>query len=184
MKKPLTSFAVGLVIYFLFLVIFAFTFSKKFNAPQVSLEIDAALIGEVAQHEKSKSKLEQEQDLQKISDQKNSAEKSQEEKLEPDEAKLDKEEEGESKKVTAQKIPIIFQPLPEIPDELRFEAFHSKAIARFYVDAAGSVMRVELIRPCNNPKLNQLLLKSLQKWKFDSSRNGVVQDIVVTFKVE
>ena len=184
MKKPFTSFAVGLAIYFLLLAIFAFAFFKKFAAPQVSLEIDAALIGEVAQHEKSKSKMEQEKDLQKISDQKNADKKSQEEKLEPNEAKSDKEEEGESKKITAQKLPPVFQPLPEIPDELRFEAFHSKAVARFYIDAAGNVVRVELIKPCNNPKLNQLLLKSLKRWKFASSRTGVTQDIAVTFKVE
>ncbi len=184
MKNPLTSFAVGFAVYFLLLAVFAFAFFKKFDAPQVSLEIDAALIGEVAHHEKSKSKLEKERDLQEISNQKNVDKKSQEEKLEPSNSKADKEEEGEEKKVFAQKVPPIFQPLPEIPDELRFEAFNSKAVARFYVDASGNVVRVELIKPCHDPKLNQLLLKSLQKWRFYSSRTGIVQDIVVTFKVE
>jgi protein TonB len=184
MKKPLTSFAVGFAIYFFLLAIFAFAFFKKFNAPQVSLEIDAALIGEIAQHEKSKSKLEKTPELQKISNQKNAKEKSAEEKLEPDEAKADKEKESDSKKNTAQKIPPIFQPLPQIPEELRAEAFRTKAVARFYIDAAGNVTLVELVVPSNNPKLNQLLLKSLRKWKFESSRTGITQDITVTFKVE
>ena len=184
MKKPFTSLAVGFVIYFLLLAIFAFVFFKKFSAPQVALEIDAAMIGNEAAHEKSKSKLEKEAELQKIPSKENIKEKSQEEKLEPHDAKSHQEEEGEFQKITTKKIPPIFQPLPEIPEELRFEAFQSKAVARFYVDKAGNVVRVELVKPCNNPKLNQLLLKSLKKWKFEATRTGFVQEITVTFLVE
>jgi len=83
---------------------------------------------------------------------------------------------------------IVARPLPEIPEELRQEAFVSKAIARFYIADDGEV-RVELIQPCNNPRLNQLLLKSLRKWKFSPAHKmGIatasVQDVQINFKVE
>jgi len=182
MQRPFLSFAVGFLVYFLLLGFFAFVFFKKLQMPQVTLEVDADLVCDVSAHEKSKSR-EEKSDLEKISSEKNAQKKSSEEKLEPNKANAENEE-NEAQKNSAKKIPPLFQPLPEIPQELRYEAFNSKAVARFYVDAAGNVARVELITPTSNPKLNQLLLKSLRKWKFASSRIGVTQDIVVTFKVE
>ena len=88
--------------------------------------------------------------------------------------------------VSSGKLSPIFHPLPQIPDELRLEAFNSKALARFYISAAGEVVKVELLKPCANPRLNSLLLKSLKKWKFPASNNGkdLQQDIEVEFKVE
>lgn len=81
-----------------------------------------------------------------------------------------------------------FGPLPKIPDDLREEAFQSYAIARFYIDAEGS-FRVELIKPCNNPRLNFLLLESLKKWQFIPEKKfgvsvATIKDIRVEFKVE
>jgi len=59
----------------------------------------------------------------------------------------------------------IFQPKPEIPDELRQEAMKAIAIARFHVAPDGSAT-VELIKPTNNPRINQLLLNTLKQWRF------------------
>lgn len=78
----------------------------------------------------------------------------------------------------------IFHPLPEIPDDLRDEAFSSKALARFHIGERGTVSKVELIQPCANPRLNILLLKSLQRWRFPIETSNKIQDISVTFSVK
>lgn len=83
-----------------------------------------------------------------------------------------------------QSLEPIYQPLPAIPEELRDEAFSSLTMARFYIDSAGNVEKVELIQPSNNPKLNQLLLKSLKKWKFSASNRATSKDIKVNFEVK
>ncbi|WP_408272627.1 energy transducer TonB [Paraburkholderia agricolaris] len=59
----------------------------------------------------------------------------------------------------------ISQPLPELPDDLREQAYQTVATARFAIHADGSV-DVELIKPTPNPRLNQLLLEALRKWRF------------------
>jgi protein TonB len=82
-----------------------------------------------------------------------------------------------------QKPVITYRPLPQIPDDLRQEAFKSYAIARFNINLDG-LATVELIQPCSNPKLNYLLLKSLRKWKFTNINRATIQDIRVEFKVE
>lgn len=183
MQKPFLSFAVSFLIYFLLLGFFAFVLFKKSTMPQIALEVDADLVCDESAHEKSKTKKEQKTDLEKIAQQKKDIKKSDEEKIEPDEAKRG-EESSQHKKKSTKEIPPVFQPLPQIPDDLRYEAFHSKTVARFYVNASGEVERVELIKPSQNPKLNQLLLKSLKKWKFEPTSNAHTQDIAVTFKVE
>jgi len=78
----------------------------------------------------------------------------------------------------------IYQPLPSIPNDLRYEALKTQAKAKFYIAANGEVTKVEFIKPANEPKLNYLLQKSLLKWKFKSGTISFVQDINVTFKVE
>jgi outer membrane biosynthesis protein TonB len=83
-----------------------------------------------------------------------------------------------------EKVKLVLSPLPEIPQDLRAEAFQSSAVARFYVDAKGVVKNVELIKPCNNPKLNILLLKSLRQWKFADTSQSFTQDIRVNFLVQ
>ncbi len=79
---------------------------------------------------------------------------------------------------------LVFNPLPKIPDELRYEAFQSEALARFYIAPSGEVINVELVKPCANPKLNYLLLKSLRQWKFSSQNVDSRQEIKIKFKVE
>ena len=77
----------------------------------------------------------------------------------------------------------LYRPLPNIPDDLREEAFNSDAIARFHIKADGSA-KVELIKPCFNSKLNYLLLENLKKWRFSEAAQDSVQDIRISFKVE
>jgi protein TonB len=58
-----------------------------------------------------------------------------------------------------------FQPLPEIPDDYRAEAFAAVALARFAVHPDGSA-DVSLVEATRNPTLNRLLLASLRQWRF------------------
>lgn len=80
------------------------------------------------------------------------------------------------------------QPMPVIPDELRDEAMHERATARFHISVDGSAT-VELIRPTQNPRLNRLLLETLRQWKFDPAiQDGKAvpstQDIVIRVQVD
>jgi len=182
MRYPFLSFALGFLLYFLLLALFAFSFSKENQAPEISLEIDANMIGEINSHESSKTSQQQSQNLEKISEDRN-YEKSSDEKLEPKEENPVKEEAETFHKISQKVVPI-YQPLPQIPDELRLEAFNSKAVARFFVAANGEVKNVELVKACSDPRLNHLLLKSLRQWKFPPNSTGFIQEINVTFKVE
>lgn len=66
----------------------------------------------------------------------------------------------------------ISRPMPQIPDDLRNIAFKFSARARFNIAADGSV-KVELIKPTPNPRLNRILLDSLKKWRFiPAIKNG------------
>ncbi len=81
----------------------------------------------------------------------------------------------------------ISQPLPELPDDLREQAYQTVATARFMIHADGSV-DVELVKPTPNPRLNQILLESLRKWRFSPAmqaghRVESRQDIRVHFNV-
>lgn len=83
----------------------------------------------------------------------------------------------------------IYTPLPQIPEELRDEAFSTFAIAHFDIAKDGSAT-VRIIKPCENPRLNYLLLENLKNWKFAPTTNeqgepiASVQDIKVGFNVE
>jgi protein TonB len=59
----------------------------------------------------------------------------------------------------------IAQPLPELPDDLRDQTYQTVATARFAIHVDGSV-DVELVKPTSNPRLNQILLETLRKWRF------------------
>jgi protein TonB len=59
----------------------------------------------------------------------------------------------------------LYQPLPEIPEELRRRAIDLVAVARFRVAANGSA-EVELIQPTPDATLNRALLDTLRKWRF------------------
>ena len=81
----------------------------------------------------------------------------------------------------------IAQPLPELPDDLREQAYQTVAIARFVIHVDGSV-DVELLKPTQNPRLNQLLLEALRTWRFFTALQGghpieSRQDVRVHFNV-
>lgn len=81
----------------------------------------------------------------------------------------------------------IAQPLPELPDDLREQAYQTVATARFVIHSDGSA-DVELIRPTPNPRLNQLLLRALREWRFSPALRGgrpveSQQDVRVHFNV-
>lgn len=59
----------------------------------------------------------------------------------------------------------IFAPMPVIPDDLRDEAVHAVALARFHIHADGTV-RVELVKPTPFPRINQIIMNTLKKWRF------------------
>lgn len=79
---------------------------------------------------------------------------------------------------------LIFSPLPEIPEEMRYEAFNSLIIARFVIGFDGSVLRVELVQAASNPRLNNLLIKSLKKWVFSPTGKEEIFEVRVNFRVE
>jgi protein TonB len=78
--------------------------------------------------------------------------------------------------------------MPQIPDDLREEAFNSAALARFHVAADGSA-QVELAKPTPIPRLNRILLDSLKKWRFmPAIKNGrtvaSTEEIVIKIEVK
>jgi protein TonB len=82
----------------------------------------------------------------------------------------------------------IVRPMPQIPDELRQEAFNAIAVARFHIAADGTAM-FELVKPTPNPRLNRLLLERLKEWRFfPAMRDGKPvpsdQDVRITFEVK
>jgi periplasmic protein TonB len=82
----------------------------------------------------------------------------------------------------------IVQPLPQIPDDLRREAFQSSIMARFHIAADGSA-EVELTRPTQNVRLNRILMDSLKKWRFmPAIKNGrpiaSTEEILVKIEVK
>ena len=170
MKFPLTSFALAIIIWLFCLVVFFYSAVQKSTIIPTTLEVDASIVDSISR------RVENHNILQK-NDAKNYVEKN----------KIAQEKQASGSEPN-KAATIVARPLPEIPEELRDEAFNSYAIARFYIAADGSTT-VELIKPCNNPRLNQLLLQNLRKWKFaPASVAGVAtastQDVKVNFKVE
>ena len=81
----------------------------------------------------------------------------------------------------------IYQPLPQIPDDLRDEAISAIAMARFRINQDGTAS-VELLKPTQNPRINQLILNTLKTWKFfpalqDGKPIPSTQDIKVNVNV-
>lgn len=70
----------------------------------------------------------------------------------------------------------IYSPVPKIPDDLREMAFEAVAVAHFEVSYDGNV-KVTLAKPTADPRLNQILLSTLQQWRFfPAMRGGVAVD--------
>lgn len=78
--------------------------------------------------------------------------------------------------------------MPQIPDDLRYEAISASALARFHVAADGTAT-VELVKPTPNPRLNRLLLDTLKNWRFfpamkDGKPVASTQEIVIKVDVK
>jgi periplasmic protein TonB len=67
----------------------------------------------------------------------------------------------------------IYSPVPKIPDDLLEVAFEAEAVAHFEVTYDGSV-KVTLAKPTADPRLNQILLSTLQQWRFFPAMKGGV----------
>ena len=67
---------------------------------------------------------------------------------------------------------VLYQPKPEIPEQLRHRSLELAALARFHIAADGSA-QVELVEPTPDPDLNRSLMETLTKWRFfPELRNG------------
>ncbi len=67
---------------------------------------------------------------------------------------------------------VLYQPKPEIPEQLRRRSLELAALARFHIAADGSA-QVELVEPTPDPDLNRSLMETLKKWRFfPELRNG------------
>ncbi|WP_242448952.1 energy transducer TonB [Burkholderia metallica] len=82
---------------------------------------------------------------------------------------------------------LISQPLPELPDDLREQGYQAMAVARFHVHTDGT-FDIALVKPTQNPRLNQILLETLRRWRFfPAMENGhpveSQQDVRVHFNV-
>ena len=60
---------------------------------------------------------------------------------------------------------VLYQPKPEIPEELRRHRLDLVAVARFHISSNGAV-QVELIEPTPEPALNSAIVETLTKWRF------------------
>jgi protein TonB len=60
---------------------------------------------------------------------------------------------------------LLSQPMPVLPDDLREQGYQLTAVAHFKVHADGT-FEVELSKPTQNPRLNQILLETLHRWRF------------------
>ncbi|MES2961030.1 MAG: energy transducer TonB [Pseudomonadota bacterium] len=167
MRNNFFSFLSALIIHALLFAALFFSLAKKTEIPPVSV-INVINLDQAAQEKKSTKH----HDLK--------PQKNQKETL----LHFHEKAAQDSRDAASQKVVPIYNPLPQIPDDLRQEAFASSAVARFYIANDGQVLRVELIKPCANPRLNHLLLKSLKNWKFATSTTNSTQDIRVNFSVE
>jgi protein TonB len=82
---------------------------------------------------------------------------------------------------------LLSQPVPVLPDDLREQGYQVTAIAHFKVHPDGT-FDVELVKPTQNPRLNQILLETLHRWRFfPAMENGHPvesdQDVRVHFSV-
>jgi len=178
MYRPFLSYSLAILCYGLILLASVFFYQNHQTQPKISLQIDAKIFDQLRhgndhQHEFSK----------KISPTKNNKAQHSYQHLEGKKPQL-----SESKKsnpsTLAQNLAPLYQPLPDIPEELRYEAMRTKALARFNIATDGTVKSVDLIQPSNSPKLNYLLIKSLKQWRFEASNHEASQEISITFEVK
>lgn len=185
MFYPIKSFFSGICLGILLLFLtnyFSNLNNLTISKPFVSLEIDADIIGDINhQHnsfltKNSKNFLINDSKNKKINhhhiDNINNHQENTPENIEP------------TQDFSSQKIAPLYQPLPEIPEELRYDFLNSQIIAKFFIDENGKVYEVLLIKPSDLPRLNFLLKKSLLKWQFPAKNQSYFQIITVDFSVK
>ncbi|MDR3390188.1 MAG: energy transducer TonB [Sulfuriferula sp.] len=82
----------------------------------------------------------------------------------------------------------LFQPKPVVPEDLRDETIHVVVTARIHIGTDGNV-RVELVKPAPDPRVNQLVLNTLKTWRFFPAIQAgkpveSVQDVKVAIDVD
>jgi TonB family protein len=172
MEKPISSFIFSLFFWLLFLTAIGILIKDQNEIISVSINLDASSI---------KSEFEEVSAGKKIKENEHSEDHGNKSKETEKEENLQNLENNQNKNNISKDA--IYQPLPQIPNELRSEALRTYAIARFYLDENGSVIKVELIKPSSNFELDVLLIKSLKKWKFNPNSEKT-KEIKVHFLVE
>lgn len=181
--SQLLSFVLALLIHLVLLAVFYFAALRQNKTPPQFVVLDVEMIGDVAKdgrqkahHHKNQRSLKDLHEVDSVNEVRHSHAKFESE-------ASDSKQNDVMQKNSQQQVVALFNPLPQIPADLRHEAFESEAIARFFIDQAGNVERVELIKMCDNPRLNSLLLKSLRSWKFAAAGKASTQDVKVKFIV-
>jgi protein TonB len=82
----------------------------------------------------------------------------------------------------------LYQPKPKLSEELLDAAMHAVVMARFHIAADGSAT-VELTQSAPDPRVNQLILKTLKTWRFFPAMQAgkpvaSVQEIKVAIDVD
>ena len=178
MYRPFLSYNLAILLFSALLLIDLKFSQKNLLPPQISLQIDASIgdkkiLGDNHQHESSKKIVKK-----SINNSHN------DEHIESDKnTDISKEKNLQNNQNPASNLKPIYQPLPEIPEELRYQFMQTNAIAKFYITSTGMVEKVELIQPSNYPKINYLLLQSLKQWQFPPSKESSTQEIKINFKV-
>lgn len=177
MKYPFLSFGIAILFSIIFAVVFSFSLHQKAKIiVPATIEISAIEIDDISKSRQEKSQKEITKNSTKQIESRQSKNS--------EELKIQNQNISENNpKNSLNKVLIKFGPLPKIPDHLREEAFKSFAIARFNIRKDGT-STVELIKPCANPELNNLLLKKLRLWQFEPSEKESTQDIKVNFLVD
>jgi len=184
MIYPLRSYALAILCYLSIIIFIGFKEKNIDKNPLISLEIEADFIGITNQHQE-KSTMQKEKNINKIQlPQISKKEFNEKQEIEPKHENKALETTNSKNNLDAKKVTPLFQPLPEIPFDMRSEAFSTKIIAKFYIEKDGSVSDVELLEISHNPRLNLLLLKSLKKWRFEPSGQSLTQVINVKFAVQ
>lgn len=178
MYRPFLSYSLAILCYGLILLASVFFYQNQQTQPKISLQIDAKIFDQIQhgndhQHEFSK----------KISKEHNNKAQHHHNHLEGKKPDLVQQKNPDRSNIAKNLAPL-YQPLPDIPEELRFEAMRTTALARFNIKSDGNVESVKLITASNSPKLNYLLVKSLKQWRFPPASNNSSQEISITFEVK
>jgi len=176
MNNSVLSFTISTFFWLLIVGIISLSAVKNHSTlnTEAEISIDAEMIGEFLESKKQDYSKKRSDSLNKKSSLKTNSQKS----------ILDEKSEGQgSKKNKSQSPKVLYRPLPQIPSDLRKEAFQTQAIVRFFVAKDGSVDRFEFVRSSSNPRLNFLLIKKLKEWKFEAANESFEKDVVVNFIV-